>query len=298
MHPRRSSSTARLIARSTLLAARDHERHRLVPAGAVAPLTAMLAADGPAPWFNLALHHPAAGALLRRLEHTVLPGIMTHYLARKRWLESTATTALATGCSQVVVLGAGFDSLAWRLHRDRPEVRFFELDHPATQAAKRAALRVESNFTFLAADLAAVLPGQVLRACPAFSPAQPTLFLAEGLLMYFPESRVAALLRDLAGLTLPMATVLFSFMVAGSDGSISFQGEHAAVGWWLRRQSEPFRWGITRAALPAFLRDCGLRSRAQADHEVLREQILAPLGLAGLDLARGECLCHCTTLAP
>lgn len=298
MHPLRSSSTARLIARSTLLAARDHERHRLVPAGAVASLTAMLAADGNALWFKLALHHPGAGALLRRLERTMLPGIITHYLARKRWLETVTTTALATGCTQVVVLGAGFDSLAWRLHRDRPGVRFFELDHPATQAAKRAALRVESNFTFLAADLAAVLPSQALRACPAFSPAQRTLFLAEGLLMYFPEARVAALLRDLAGLTQPAATVLFSFMAAGPDGSISFQGEHAAVGWWLRRQSEPFQWGITRPALPSFLQDCGLRSRALADHEVLRDQILAPLGLAGLPLARGECLCHCTTLAP
>ena len=298
MHPCRSSSTARLIARSTLLAAHDHERHRLVPSGAVAPVAAMLAADGPAFWFKLALHHPGAGALLRRLEHTVLPGIITHYLARKRWLENATTSALASGCTQVVILGAGFDSLAWRLHRERPGVRFFELDHPATQAAKRAALRVEPNFTFLAADLSSVLPGEVLCGCPAFSPNDPTLFLAEGLLMYFPEARVAALLRDLAGLTLPAATVLFSFMAAGPDGSISFQGEHAAVGWWLRRQSEPFRWGIARADLPAFLRACGLESQALADHEVLRDRILAPLGLAGLPLARGECLCQCSTLAP
>ena len=298
MHPCRSSSTARLIARSTLLAARDQKRHRLVPAGAVAPLAAMLAADGPALWFKLALHHPGAGALLRRLERTVLPGIITHYLARKRWLENATTAALASGCTQVVVLGAGFDSLAWRLHRDRPGVQFFELDHPATQAAKRAALRVEPNFTFLAADLASVLPGQVLRSCPAFSPARPTLFLAEGLLMYFPEDRVTALLHDLAGLTRPAATVLFSFMAKQPDGSISFQGEHAAVGWWLRRQCEPFRWGIARTDLPGFLRVFGLESRALADHEVLRDKILAPLGLAGLPLARGECLCQCTTLAP
>ena len=298
MHPRRSSSTARLIARSTLLAARDHERHRLVPAGAEAPVAAMLAADGNAFWFKLALHHPGVGALLRRLERKVLPGIITHYLARKRWLENATTAALDAGCMQVVVLGAGFDSLAWRLHRARPGVRFFELDHPATQAAKRTALRVEANFTFLAADLATVLPGGVLRACPGFSPVQPTLFLAEGLLMYFPEDRVAALLRDLAGLTRPAANVLFSFMATGPDGAIAFQGEPAAVGWWLRRQSEPFRWGITRAALPTFLRACGLQLAALADDEILRDQILTPLGLARLPLARGECLCACTTQHP
>jgi hypothetical protein len=105
-------------------------------------------------------------------------------------------------------------------------------------------------------------------------------------------------LRNLTGLTRPATTVLFSFMVAGSDGAISFHGEHAAVGWWLRRQSEPFRWGITRAALPAFLGSCGLQLGTVADHDNLRDQILAPLGLARLRLARGECLCHCTTLRP
>lgn len=295
MHPRRSSSTARLIARSTLLAARDHVRHRLVPAGAVAPLAAMLAADGDDLWFKLALHHPGGCALLRGVERAVLPGIITHYLARKRWLEHAATTALNNGCSQVVVLGAGFDSLAWRLHRTRPAVQFFELDHPATQAPKRKALRVEANFNFLASDLAVESPAAILRACPAFSAKRPTLFLAEGLMMYFPKKRVAALLRELATVIRPSAQVLFSFMAAAPDGSITFHGEHAAVGWWLRRQREPFQWGIARADLPAFLETCGLRLVALADHGVLRDQILAPLGLAGLPLAHGECLCHCTS---
>jgi len=295
MHPHRASSTARLIARSTLLAARDHTRYQLVPDGAVAPLAAMLAAEGHAPWFELALHIPGAGALLRGVERAVLPGIITHYLARKRWLERAATLALDRDCTQVVVLGAGFDSLAWRLHRLRPTVRFFELDHPATQGPKRAALRVESNFTFLAADLATVSPATVLRRCPAFSTVQPTLFLAEGLLMYFPEKRAAALLHELATLTQPPADVLFSFMAAAPDGSITFRGESIAVGWWLCRQREPFQWGIARTALPAFLRSCGLQFVALADHDVLRDQILAPLGLASLPLAQGECLCHCTT---
>ena len=295
MHSHRASSTARLIARSTLLAARDPERHRLVPPGTGPPLAAMLAADGDALWFQFALHHPGAGALLRGVERAVLPGIITHYLARKHWLEHAATTALNNGCSQVVVLGAGFDSLAWRLHRRRPAVRFFELDHPATQAPKRKALCVEANFNFLASDLAVESPAAILRACPAFSAKRPTLFLAEGLLMYFPKKRVAALLRELATVTRPPAQVLFSFMAAAPDGSITFRGEHAVVGWWLRRQRESFQWGIARADLPAFLETCGLRLVALADHDVLRAQILAPLGLAELPLARGECLCRCAT---
>ena len=165
MHSHQPSSTAVLIARSILLAAHDGPRRPLV-APAEAETMARLLAQNPTAWFDFASRHRWLRQLLFQGEFLLLRGIITHYLARKRWLENITTTVLATGCTQVVVLGAGFDSLAWRLHRDRPGVRFFEVDHPATQAAKRAALRVESNFTFLAADLATVLPGQVLRACP------------------------------------------------------------------------------------------------------------------------------------
>ena len=292
MHPRRSSSTARLIARCTLLAARDPDHRALVPPCAETLLTALLAAERG--WFGFALRHAWARALLSGVERLALPGIIAHYLARKHWIELMTRQTLARGVTQVVVLGAGFDTLAWRLHRELPAVHFFELDHPATQAPKRQAFGAAANLTYLPVDLATDSPAAALRACAAFIPKKPTLFIAEGLLMYFPETRVAALLREL---TRPPAEMLFTFMERAPDGAISFRGEHAAVGWWLRWRREPFQWGIAGAALPEFLARCGLQLAALADHDTLRSQILATLGLAGLPLARGECLCHCLTPA-
>lgn len=298
MHPRRSSATARLIARCTLLAAQDPARRVLVPADAVAPLAAMLAADGGGGWFRLALRHAWTRAALSAMECAVLPGIITHYLARKRWLERAVIATLDAGCTQVVVFGAGFDTLAWRLHRDRPGAHFFELDHPATQAPKRQALGDASNLTFLAADLATASPAAVLRACPAFSPDKPALFLAEGLLMYFPEKRVGALLREIATLSRPPAEVLFTCMDQTPNGAITFRGESATIGWWLRGQREPFQWGIASAVLSGFLQSFGLHLSVVVAHDDLRAQVLAPLGLSRLPLARGECVCRCSTIAP
>ena len=223
----------------------------------------------------------------------VLPGITTHYLARKRWIEGLTRQALQRGVTQVVVLGAGFDTLAWRLHREQPAVHFFELDHPATQSPKQRDLVPANNLTFLPADLSRVSPADALRACPVFFTDKPTLFIAEGLLMYFPEKEVLALLQGLAALTRPPVEFLFSFMAKAPDGSISFRGEHATVGWWLRQRSEQFQWGLARDTLPRFLRACGLQVQTIADHETLRAEILTPLGRAELPLARGECLCHC-----
>jgi len=294
MHSSRPSDTATLIARCTLLAARDPFRKKLVPTNAETPLFAWLAPDGS--WFGFVLRHRWTHAILRALERLAVPGIIPHYLARKRWIEAMTRQSIGRGVTQVVVVGAGFDTLAWRLHQEQHSVHFFEIDHPATQSPKQRCTDPTANLTFLSADLAENSPATLLRGCPAFSADKLTLFIAEGLLMYFPEERVAALLHELTALTRRPAEILFTFMEQAADGSISFRNEHAAVGWWLRWRREPFQWGISRAALPAFLQRCGSRPNALADHDTLRTQILTPLGIAHLTLARGECLCHCTAL--
>lgn len=289
------SSTALLIARSILLSAQDPRRSRLVAPGE-AEASARLLADNPSGWFDIALRHEWMRRWLFATEHGLLPGIITHYLARKRWIEIMVRQSLARDVTQVVVLGAGFDTLAWRLRGFHPRIQFFELDHPATQAPKQRNLGPTPNLSCLPINLGGDSPAAALRSCPAFSADKPTVFIAEGLLMYFGESRVAALLQELAALTRPPAEMIFTFMERMPDGSIVFQGGHAAIGWWLRWRREPFQWGIARAALAGFLRPLGWQASPVVDHTDLRALVLAPLGLAHLSLARGECLCHASVI--
>src|SRR5215831_12904979 len=56
---------------------------------------------------------------------------------RTRYIDDRLRDALAGGVEQVVILGAGFDSRAYRIPGIE-RTRVFELDHPATQAQKRA----------------------------------------------------------------------------------------------------------------------------------------------------------------
>jgi len=59
--------------------------------------------------------------------------------ARTRFAEDALAAAMELGVSQVVVLGAGLDTYAYRSpFQDR--LRMFEVDHPATQAWKRQRL--------------------------------------------------------------------------------------------------------------------------------------------------------------
>ena len=285
----RPSSTARLIARCTLLAASDARLRPLVPAGAIAPLETLLTEIGGGSWFEFARRHTWTRALLLAGERFVLPGIIAHYLARKRWLEARASAALAAGFEQVVILGAGFDTLGYRLHSAHPTVRFFELDHPATQRPKAAALTVAPNFAFLPADLARVLPSSSLLADSRFDPCRRTFVVAEGLLMYFPEIRVREILADLT--RLPATQVAFTFMAPGADGRAAFRDGSPAIGAWLRFRREPFAWALEPARLAAFLRPLGFDLLAVAGAPELRAKVLAPAGLATIPLAEGEHLC-------
>jgi methyltransferase (TIGR00027 family) len=62
------------------------------------------------------------------------------HAVRARLAEDVATTGLAAGRRDYVLLGAGRDTFAWR-HPRAGDFVVWEIDHPDTQACKRAALR-------------------------------------------------------------------------------------------------------------------------------------------------------------
>ena len=164
------------------------------PAAATAPLLPFEAIRRGAALLQAA--HPRMAGLLRQgwfralcraLDRATLPGIRLHCALRKRLLRDHARAAIARGCRQVVVLGAGLDTLCMELKADHPQLGCIEIDHPATQAGKRRAAGADGlGIHFIGVDLAQQRLGTVLLDCPAFDGALPTLFVAEGLLMYVP----------------------------------------------------------------------------------------------------------------
>lgn len=285
------SNTALLVARSIVLAAVDDRLRKLVADGEVEILRRILGEGGG--WFGLARRRAWARGFFFKAMDLMVPGIVPHYLVRKRRIEIAVREALAGGAARVVVLGAGFDTLAWRLHGEFPEVEFLELDHPATQGVKRRALGEAASLSYGQVDLAVSSLGDDLRPAGEGS----TVFVAEGLTMYLREERVSALLSDLASLAGPAGWVIFTFMAEDDAGSIGFRGQNPLVAGWLKLRSEPFLWGIRRDRLPGFLASCGLGKMEVLDEVRLRDEILVPCGLREIRLARGECLCLCSPIA-
>jgi methyltransferase (TIGR00027 family) len=118
-----------------------------------------------------------AGALLDAAETEALEASMAawapevrqafrvSHAVRARLAEDVAVGGLVAGRCDYVLLGAGLDTFAWR-HPRAGEFAVWEVDHPDTQAWKRAALRRAGlaeppNVRFVAADLSATTVGDL-----------------------------------------------------------------------------------------------------------------------------------------
>lgn len=297
MRDEKPSQTALLIARAMVFLSRDPEARVLVPPAAAEAYRWLLESADPAAARLAAVSGGFAPlrALSYASETLVIPGIALHYAVRKRYLEDAARAALTADCSQVVVLGAGLDTLALRLHRERPEVTFFEVDHPATQRLKRRAFEtqgpiegIEPNLHLVELDLARRTLEQALLDAPGYRPGADTFVLAEGLSMYLQPAGMDGIFTFLRAHTGPGSRCAFTFLEPQADGRIDFPGASLFARWWLRAVGEPFTWGVRCGELPAYLAERGFTLLELAGADLLRARYLAPAGLAGRRLAVGE----------
>jgi methyltransferase (TIGR00027 family) len=81
----------------------------------------------------------AEGAIALARERPERRGLRLFIAMRSRFAEDSARSAIEKGVRQILVLGAGLDTFAYRLE-PTDDLRVFELDHPATQAEKRRRL--------------------------------------------------------------------------------------------------------------------------------------------------------------
>ena len=226
--------------------------------------------------------------VVKFIEESTVPGILRHYALRKKCLALFARDALQDGITQIVVLGAGLDPLALTFHREFRAARFWEIDHPATQRVKtKVAADVDGQrFHFIPTNLAAGRIDPAMLEKTGFDSAQRTLWIAEGLFMYFPETVVADLLRAAAGISARESRFAFTFMEPRRDGRIRFRKQTKLVDWWLNWRGEPFVWGLGRSDISR------LASPWEVDR-VLDENDLRALDSspAGFPLAAGELIC-------
>lgn len=147
---------------------------------------------------------------------------------RTRFAEEVLAQAIRNGVQQVVILGAGLDTYAYRSSLD-PAVRIFEVDHPATQAWKRQRLAdgsipVPESLTFAPVDFEhETLPDGL--AAAGFDRSRETFFTWLGVVPYLTEQAFWSTLGFIAGLP-NGAHVVFDYSDPPETFSSELRVEH------------------------------------------------------------------------
>jgi methyltransferase (TIGR00027 family) len=140
-------------------------------------------------------------------------------LVRTRFIDELMERAVRNGVTQLVILGAGFDTRAHRFAELLKDVAVIEMDHPATQEYKKRRVEVAldgapANLVYAPIDFARESLGEVLRAA-GYQRDRRTYFICEGLSMYVPEEGMKETLRGIAAEAAPGSALLLEYFNRG-----------------------------------------------------------------------------------
>jgi methyltransferase (TIGR00027 family) len=193
--------------------------------------------------------------------------------ARTRFMDDHVLAAIAAGVRQIVICGAGLDDRALRFRT--AGVRFFEVDHPVTQADKArrlAEMGVATDGPELVACNFQAEPVAGALAAHGHAALQPALFLCEGLLVYLDSDACQRLLAGLASCAAAGSTLAVTLATHASD----LPAEVVAADANARRRSgatEPWRTILPADEHLAMLADAGWRVTEVADSPVASDNV-------------------------
>jgi methyltransferase (TIGR00027 family) len=188
------------------------------------------------------------------------PGARASGIARTRLIDDALDDAVRDGVSQVVILGAGFDSRGCRMSR-KENARVFEVDHPATLAVKKNTLmrmlgRLPANVAFVETDFNRQPLDEAMDSS-GFDPRAHTFFIWEGVTNYLTGSAVDATLSYLATAGAPGSRIVFTYI--HSDvlrNPAGFEGAEKSLSV-VERGGERWTFGIDPMDLRAYLAEHG-----------------------------------------
>jgi methyltransferase (TIGR00027 family) len=196
----------------------------------------------------------------------IAPFMRAFMAVRSRYAEDALARAVAAGVAQYVVLGAGLDTFAYRNPYTPEALRVFEVDHPATQAWKRARLdeagiAVPEGVTLVPVDFSReTFTAALTRA--GWDGGRPSFFSWLGVTPYLIEQAVLATLADVARLP-PGSGIVFDFSVPPDSLPPYVRPLFDVLAARVAAAGEPFVSFFDPAQLAATMRGLGF-GRAEA----------------------------------
>ncbi|MFG1796835.1 class I SAM-dependent methyltransferase [Nocardia sp. NPDC049149] len=203
---------------------------------------------------------PLRAVLLWRIERE-MPGLYSFVTARTKQFDQLLVGEIDGGAQQVVILGAGADSRAYRLSDAIGEVPVIEVDHPATSAWKQERLRAVPGVTanhvrFVPVDFSTRTLDDALDTA-SVDRAIPTVFLWEGVAPYLTAGEVDATLSSIARFAAG-SSVIFDYWHRDVFDQPCPYPEGEKYIRFVAARGEPARSGLDPATLADYLAERGL----------------------------------------
>ncbi len=191
----------------------------------------------------------------------IIPGAANSVVARTRYIDDYLKACIADGIEQLVMLGAGYDSRAYRFDELKTRVKVFEVDHPDTQRAKIQKVKkifgsLPTHVVFVGLDLDEKKLGEGLLES-GYNKGKKTLFIWEGVTVYLTTEAVDETLAFVARNSGKGSSIIFDYAFQSSMDAASENGDAKKWREAYERRGEPPKFAVKEDAIGEFLAQRG-----------------------------------------
>ncbi|NLX10312.1 MAG: SAM-dependent methyltransferase [Chloroflexi bacterium] len=224
------------------------------------------------------LLNPAIYSVILEKVRAFSPGTYEYFIARTAYLDAVMEDALRANIPQIVLLGTGYDTRAYRFAELIQDTWIFELDMPPTLAHKRALLAecgvtIPAQVTFLGVDFAREsLSDRLFDA--GYVTDQETLFIWEGVTYFLPPKAVDDTLRFVRQNSPAGSAICFDYMIPETEMANRFGAQRAREAMRESYPAEPLQWDLDEGQVEAFLAERGFRLVEHLMPEMMQQRYL------------------------
>lgn len=189
------------------------------------------------------------------------PDVVGYLVVRCRYMDDYLASCIDDGIKQLVILGAGYDSRAYRFDGLKGRVKVFEVDHPATQQVKAKKLikvfgGIPDGVVLVPIDFNTQKLEDRLRES-GYDESLKTLFIMEGVVFYLTPEAVDGTLAFIAGRSGNGSSVIFDYTEKAVVDGTYRRSEISSMRRYKAVSGEEIVFGIDSGKIKAFLESRG-----------------------------------------
>ena len=218
------------------------------------------------------------------------PGVFGCLAGRTRYIDDCLKACIDDGIKQLVILGAGYDTRAYRFGELKEKAKVFEVDHPATQKAKiekvsRMLGSLPAHVVYVPVDFEKERLDKKLFES-GYDRSLKTLFIWEGVTMYLTAEAVDETLAFVAGNSGKGSSIIFNYIFRSVLDGTSELEYAPKVRKAHERGGEPFKFGIDKGKIDEFLASRGFHQVKNVTGEYFKDAYFK-----GVNQSRQVCCC-------